>query len=171
MHLMEWLKKPGFHRLTEACEGARVMLTRNSEGRQFVAGAVNGATGVIKGFEMGPPEKIHQNAGLPPSIVKKIFVDLDCGVSITVRRSITESRQDGMKSFTKSTFPLALGYAMTGHKAQGATISGEVVIHATHSFCPGLMYVMLSRVNTSQQLKFTSKPTVAMFKPMLCPGM
>jgi ATP-dependent exoDNAse (exonuclease V) alpha subunit len=168
---MEWLKKPGFHRLTEAAEGARVMLTRNAEGRQFVAGAVNGATGVIRGFEVGPPEKIHQNAGLPASIVKKIIVELDCGETITVRRSITESRQDGQRSFTKSTFPLALGYAMTGHKAQGATLSGEVVINATRSFCPGLMYVMLSRVNSSQQLRFTSKPTVGMFKPMQIPGM
>jgi ATP-dependent DNA helicase PIF1 len=48
--------------------------------------------------------------------------------------------------FFKSTFPLALAYAITGHKAQGATVASKVVIDICDAFTPELTYVLLSRV-------------------------
>jgi ATP-dependent exoDNAse (exonuclease V) alpha subunit len=167
-HLLDWLKEPGFHMLQQAAVGARVMLTRNMA---VSGGVVNGAMGVITGFEHGPPKPYHMNAGLPDSIVKMIKVQLDCGKVVSVRRSVSEGRHEASRSYTKSTFPLAPAYAVTGHKAQGATLTGPVVIHATSTFCPGLLYVMLSRVTTSQQLHFTTKLTPEMFVPMVVPGM
>jgi ATP-dependent DNA helicase PIF1 len=169
MHLTQWLTKPGFHQLTQAAVGARVMLTRNTS--NISGGAVNGATGVITTLVRGPPKAYHKQMGLPDLIVKKIVVSLDCGTQVIVTRSISDSLQEGRHSYVKSTFPLALGYAMTGHKAQGATLEGPVVIHATNAFCPGLMYVMLSRVTSSRQLRFTSKLEPDMFTPMVVPGM
>jgi ATP-dependent exoDNAse (exonuclease V) alpha subunit len=166
--LTDWLKEPGFHQLTEGAEGARVMLTRNMT---VSGGAVNGATGVISKFEYGAPKSYHKNNGMPDSIIKKITVQLDSGQDVVVRRSISDNKYEGTRSYVKSTFPLALGYAMTGHKAQGATLSGDVVIHATSTFCPGLMYVMLSRVTTAAQLRFTCKLEPTMFSPMVVPGM
>lgn len=167
-HLMDWLKAPGFHRLSEAAVGARVMLTRNIT---VSGGAVNGAMGVITGFEYGAPKPYHKHGGMPDSIIKKISIQLDCGQAVSVRRSVSENMYEASHSYVKSTFPLALGYSITGHKAQGATLTGPVVIHATSAFCPGLMYVMLSRVTSAKQLRFTSKLHPDMFTPMVVPGM
>jgi ATP-dependent exoDNAse (exonuclease V) alpha subunit len=36
--------------------------------------------------------------------------------------------------FYKASLPLMLGYAITGHKTQGATISSKVMIHIRESF-------------------------------------
>lgn len=167
-HLMDWLSAPGFHRLTQAAVAARVMLTRNIA---ISGGAVNGAMGVVTSLEQGPTKPYHKHAGLPDTIIKKISILLDCGTALAVRRSVSENKHEASNSYIKSTFPLALGYAITGHKAQGATFTGPVVIHATSSFCPGLMYVMLSRVTTAKQLHFTSKLHPGMFTPMVIPGM
>jgi hypothetical protein len=41
-----------------------------------------------------------------------------------------------------------LGYAIIGHKSQGATILSKVMINICESFAQGLMYVMLSRVTS-----------------------
>jgi hypothetical protein len=41
-----------------------------------------------------------------------------------------------------------LGYAIIGHKSQGATISSKVMIHVHESFAWGLVYVMLSRITS-----------------------
>jgi hypothetical protein len=41
-----------------------------------------------------------------------------------------------------------LGYAIIGHKSQGATISSKVMIHICESFAWGLVYVMISRVTS-----------------------
>jgi ATP-dependent DNA helicase PIF1 len=45
--------------------------------------------------------------------------------------------------FYKATFPILLGYAITSHKAEGATISNKVVIKVRNSFAQGVTYVML----------------------------
>jgi ATP-dependent exoDNAse (exonuclease V) alpha subunit len=49
--------------------------------------------------------------------------------------------------FYKLTFPLALAYAMTGHKSQGLTNSSKVLVDIQiNAFALGLTYVILSRV-------------------------
>lgn len=71
------------------------------------------------------------------------------------------------KSFYKSRFPLALAYALTAHKAQGATISGSTVINARSCFTPGLLYVMLSRVTRRSHVKvMNARLTPDLFAPV-----
>ncbi len=100
-------------------------------------------------------------------------------------------------AFIKSTFPLQLAYAMTGHKSQGATLTGSPATGSTHTFichsppssprslprtgttiinvdsafCPGLLYVMLSRVTHRSQLRLLQPLTPDMFTPMLVRGL
>jgi len=49
-----------------------------------------------------------------------------------------------------------LGYTITGHKSQGATISFKVMIHIREFFARGLVYVMLSRVTSRKNLKIVN---------------
>jgi len=46
----------------------------------------------------------------------------------------------------KTSFFIVLTYAITSHKAQGATIKSKVIIDIKNSIAPGLTYVMLSRL-------------------------
>lgn len=168
--LHEWLAKPGFHDLTCVAEGCRVMLTSN---RDIARGAVNGATGVVHKIERGAPSPCTHYEGQPSNIVTAVHVRLDHSNDI-MRFSRTKCEFDYKhhgKKYVKSSFPLALAYAITGHKAQGATLTGTTVIHVTDVFCPGLMYVMLSRVQTRAQLRLLQPLTPDMFQPMMVPGM
>ncbi len=49
-----------------------------------------------------------------------------------------------------------LGYAIIGHKSQGAMISSKVMVHIHESFAQGLMYVMLSKVTSWKILKIVN---------------
>jgi hypothetical protein len=60
-----------------------------------------------------------------------------------------------------------LGYAIIGHKSQGATISSKVMIHICESFAQGLMYVMLSRVTSRKNLKIVKNFQPLDIQPML----
>jgi hypothetical protein len=60
-----------------------------------------------------------------------------------------------------------LGYAITGHKTLGATISSKVMIHIRESFARGLMYVMLSRVRSQKNLKIVNNLQPLHIQPML----
>jgi len=60
-----------------------------------------------------------------------------------------------------------LGYAITGHKSQGATISSKVMIHICESFAQGLVYVMLSRVTSRNFLKIVNNLQLSDIQPML----
>ena len=70
-------------------------------------------------------------------------------------------------TFIKSTFPLTLAYSMTGHRSQGATIEGDVIIDVASAFSPGLLYVMLSRIKKRSQLRIVGRLTPDMFDPIL----
>jgi len=60
-----------------------------------------------------------------------------------------------------------VGYAITGHKSQGATISSKMMIHIRESFARGLMYVMLSRVTSWKNLKIVNNLQPSDIQPML----
>jgi hypothetical protein len=49
-----------------------------------------------------------------------------------------------------------LGYAIIGHKSQGAMISSKVMIHIHESFAWGLVYIMLFRVTSQKNLKIVN---------------
>jgi cyanophycinase-like exopeptidase len=49
-----------------------------------------------------------------------------------------------------------LGYAIIGHKSQGAMISSKMMIHICESFAQGLVYVLLFRVTSWKNLKIVN---------------
>jgi hypothetical protein len=55
---------------------------------------------------------------------------------------------------------------MTGHRSQGRTLRGRTIIHIHNSFCPGLAYVMISRVTNREQLRIFGKLTPQDFVPI-----
>ena len=57
-------------------------------------------------------------------------------------------------------------YMCAGHRSQGVTFEGDLVVDIKHAFCPGLTYVILSRVHTSTQLFIVGALTVEMFTPI-----
>jgi hypothetical protein len=60
-----------------------------------------------------------------------------------------------------------LGYAITGNKSQGATISSKAMIHIHESFAQGLVYGMLSRVTSRKNLKIVNNLQPLDIQPML----
>ncbi len=49
-------------------------------------------------------------------------------------------------------------------------MKGDVVLHVRSAFAPGLLYVMLSRVQSSKQLVIVNKLLPDMFKPIVLPS-
>jgi hypothetical protein len=72
------------------------------------------------------------------------------------------------KLFERRTFPLQLAYAITGHKSQGQTFKGRCFAFVRDGFVPGLLYVMLSRVNKQSNLYLFPRQALTPddFKPM-----
>jgi hypothetical protein len=68
-----WLKEDGFHTLSEAAIGARVMLTRNIN---LHIGAVNGAVGTITAFHYGKPRRAYKYTGQSETTLNSISVQL-----------------------------------------------------------------------------------------------
>jgi hypothetical protein len=60
-----------------------------------------------------------------------------------------------------------LGYAIIGHKSQGAMISSKVMIHVCESFAKGLVYVMLSRITSWNNLKIVNNLQLSDIQPIL----
>jgi hypothetical protein len=54
-------------------------------------------------------------------------------MQIVWKKSI-QNKYDSQGHFYKASFPLMLGYAIIGHKSQGAMISSKVMIHIHESF-------------------------------------
>ncbi len=52
---------------------------------------------------------------------------------------------------------MQLGYAITAHRCQGATMALDVILHVVGAFVPGLLRVMLSRVAQRKFLCIVSK--------------
>jgi hypothetical protein len=147
-----WVKKPNFHSLVRVALGCRVMLTKNLD---ITKGGCNGAEGTAVGLKL-----------YPDGTLKAVVMELDSGVVITVYRSDIKYKFLNGIRYRKATFPLMLCYAITGHKCQGATITGHVVLLIREVFCPGLLYVMLSRVLDRKQLRIVGKLTTKMFIPV-----
>jgi ATP-dependent DNA helicase PIF1 len=102
-----------------------------------IPGLVNGSRGVVTGFDA---------EGFP--IVK--FMNGRC---ITIRRgkwsSDSEKPDDGV---TREQIPLRLAYALTIHKAQGASLDSALIDVGPSTFECGQAYVALSRVRSLDSL-------------------
>ena len=116
----------------ELCVGAQVMLLTNMDQE---AGLVNGSRGVVTGYTLG---------GLPIvrflAVVDPVIVD---------RASWWLSDFDGIG---RAQIPLRVAYALTIHKAQGATLDSALIDIGSSTFEFGQAYVALSRVRTLEGL-------------------
>jgi hypothetical protein len=70
-------------------------------------------------------------------------------------------------NFYKVKFPILLGYVITGHKVQQATISNKIVIKVRNYFASGLTYVMLLWVTNQKHLLVCGNLTPNGFNPMV----
>lgn len=136
-------------------EKSQVMLLTNQDP---AAGLVNGSRGIVTGFGKD---------GYP--LVK--FLN---GPALSVRippaawSSDSEKEGDGV---TREQIPLRLAYALTIHKAQGASLDSALIDVGPSTFEYGQAYVALSRVRSMEALyifeisqrAFRAHPTVKAF--------
>jgi ATP-dependent DNA helicase PIF1 len=137
--------------------GAQVMLLVNMDPAR---GLVNGSRGVLHGYTAG---------GLP------VVRFLSCGEPVVVDRAAWWlSDYDGIG---RSQIPLRIAYAITVHRAQGATLDSALIDIGSSTFEYGQAYVALSRVRSLEGLyvwkldprKVACHPTVADFYEALRP--
>lgn len=110
--------------------GAEVMFVANNSS----AGFVNGTRGQVARFEDGDP-----------------VVELHSGRSITVEPHSWKLEEDGKVRAEVMQLPLRLAWAITIHKSQGMSLDAAE-IDLSRSFTPGMGYVALSRVRSSDGL-------------------
>ena len=89
---------------------------------------------------------------------------LESGYKTKLKKRKTKFNHTHVGKNFKSTFLLALAYAMTRHKAQRATVAAKVIIDTHEAFTPGLTYVLLSRVTESKYVMLPRKLIVDDFK-------
>jgi ATP-dependent DNA helicase PIF1 len=147
-----WLHDSKFYTLPAVKIGVRVILCENLD---LSVHAHNGATGIV--------QSVHYRVC---GILNKIVVQLDSGATIQVMRTKLDTCYVGQFKYYKTTFPLNLASAMTGHRCQGATFSSMILIHVSEAFCPGMLYVMLSRVTERQYLRVCGRFTPDDFVPV-----
>jgi ATP-dependent DNA helicase PIF1 len=112
---------------------AQVMLLINLDTE---AGLVNGSRGVITGFTSGPNQ-------VP-------LVQFKTGSPIPIEEFTWNS--DQIEGLQRKQIPLCLAYAVTIHKAQGATLDSALIDIGQSTFESGQAYVALSRVRSLDSL-------------------
>lgn len=90
----------------------------------------------------------------------------ETGKTVKVSRTRTSTHYTDSFAFTKRTFPVALGYAMTAHKCQGATLRGTTILDVHKAFVPAIVYVMLSRAPSRDHLHILGGLTPDDFTPV-----
>ncbi|KAM5241117.1 ATP-dependent DNA helicase PIF1 isoform 1-T1 [Hipposideros larvatus] len=115
--------------------GAQVMLVKNLA---VSRGLVNGARGVVVGFET-------EGRGLPQ-------VRFLCGVTEVIRADRWTVQTTGGQLLSRQQLPLQLAWAMSIHKSQGMSLDC-VEISLGRVFASGQAYVALSRARSLQSLR------------------
>jgi len=114
-------------------KGAQVMLLTNLD---FEHGLVNGSRGVVTGFQEND--------------LKYPIVKFRSGAELAIVPATWACEEfDGI---SRQQIPLALAYAMTIHKAQGATLDCALIDIGPSTFECGQAYVALSRVRSLDSL-------------------
>lgn len=123
----------------------RVMILANDPSGNYV----NGSTGKV--------EQMEDDC---------IIVKLDTGDHVVVDRFKFEvvKYKAGARGITRAVvasmeqFPIALGYACSIHKAQGATLDKAVINLGKSTFADAIFYVAISRVTDFSNLAFVRPP-------------
>ncbi|XP_059036771.1 ATP-dependent DNA helicase PIF1 isoform X2 [Mustela lutreola] len=115
--------------------GAQVMLVKNLA---VSRGLVNGARGVVTGFET-------EGRGLPQ-------VRFLCGVTEVIRADRWTVQATGGQLLSRQQLPLQLAWAISIHKSQGMSLDC-VEISLGRVFASGQAYVALSRARSLQGLR------------------
>jgi len=131
-------------------KGAQVMCTANLD---IERGIVNGSQGIIIDFTPLQSTKVFENIqhmNLP-------VVKFNNGIQMTLQPKIWQSSNE--PTIAIGQIPLVLSWAMTIHKAQGATLDAAVMDLGNDIFEYGQAYVALSRVKTLDGLYLRSLNT------------
>ena len=101
------------------------------------------------------PQLHNGSCGLVMSMAQQsVIVKFDTGLVVRVKRAIQEVEVDGRVIGTIAQLPLLLSFAISVHRAQGATLD-NMAVDLGKCFAPGQAYVALSRVRKSQDLELT----------------
>ena len=114
-------------------KGAQVMLLKNLDQEK---GLVNGSRGVVIDFK-------EDSSHLP-------IVEFRNGLRLSIDPVTWQSEHD--PPITREQIPLRLAYALTIHKAQGATLDCALIDIGSSTFECGQAYVALSRVRDLESL-------------------
>lgn len=126
--------------------GAQVMLLTNMNPG---AGLVNGSRGVVIGFER-PPSKEEDKAFVLQKSVDMVFPVVRFKSSIQIiQHHDWDTDVPGIK---RQQLPLKLAYAITIHKAQGATLDCALIDVGGRTFEFGQAYTALSRLKDMESL-------------------
>ena len=127
-------KNASYKKVLVLAVGAQVMLLKN---KNDDSNLMNGSRGVVTSFDPinGDP-----------------FVKFLSGIPTRIGRETWESPEDEFKGLKIKQIPLALAYAVTIHKSQGATLDLALIDIGTSTFECGQAYVALSRVKSLESL-------------------
>ena len=120
--------------------GARVMLTSNLAEWRSVH---NGSCGVVTAIELGTGGSWSSGS---------ITVRFDNGKHLQIKRITREYKKNDEIVGTRTMYPLILAWAVSIHRAQGATLD-RMVTDLSQCFAKGQAYVALSRVREIQHLQ------------------
>ena len=88
----------------------------------------------------------------------------DVGVVEIHRQTWIKRDRNGTKVGSVTQFPIIPAYAITCHKSQGLTLPA-VVLHCSHEYVPGLIYVSISRVKSPDHIQVINFNANQLLKP------
>lgn len=123
--------------------GAQVMLVKNEEPGPEPR-LVNGSRGVVTGFRVPDPNPTDKK---PKKVARQYpVVRFLCGREEVIEPTRFEKELYQQGTLTRTQVPLALAWALTVHKAQGASID-LLAVDLAGTFADGQAYVAVSRAS------------------------